>query len=259
MGEDMHGLILFLSLFIVVFFVFNSSCISKEVPVTETYYETEYRTEYKTETHTTTEDVVVKTTDGKTYIYPILKWQTGLYLSRVGSGIGMSYYYGYEISTAEHSTIKVKVSVSQGALKQTGGIVVYDLTGIGQIPNAPATDQMGTYKDGVYIPPPVIQEWLDSFNSVLTNSTRALSYLDTNIGADHIVFDANGIKEFCILANTWNAQPISSVQLVWTDDVTEPRTMIKEKEVPYQVPYQVEKQRTVTQTKKVPFWEAIFQ
>jgi hypothetical protein len=251
----MRGLILFLILFIVSLLIVNISCISKEMPVTETYYETEYRTEYKTEIYTTTEDVVVKTTESKTYIYPILKWQTGLYFSRVGSGIGMSYYYGYEISAAEHSTIKVEVSISQSALKQTGGIGIYDLTGLGQIPNAPATTQMGTYKSGIYVPPPVIQEWLDRVNSVLTNSTRTLSYLDTKTGADRIVFDAKGIKEFCILANTWNAQPISSVQLVWADDIIEPRTVSKEKEVPYKVPYQVEKQRTVIQTKKIPFWE----
>jgi hypothetical protein len=244
-------------LFIVVIsLVFTVSCVDKEVPVTETYSETEYKTEYKMETYTTTEDVVVKTTEGKTYIEPILKWQTGLYLSRVGSGIGMSHYYGYEISTAEHPRVKIEVSVSQSALKQRGGIAVCDLTGLGQIPHVPESTDVGNYKSGVYVPPPIVQEWLDQVNSVLTNSARTLGYLDTNTGSDRIVFDANGIKEFCIIANTWIERPISGVQLVWADDVIEPRTVSKEREVPYQVPYQVEKQRTVMETKQVPFWEA---
>ena len=41
---------------------------------------------------------------------------------------------------------------------------------------------------------------------------------------------------------------IERVQLIWFDEVTKER----------QVPYQVEKQRTVIQTEKVPFWEVLF-
>jgi len=45
-----------------------------------------------------------------------------------------------------------------------------------------------------------------------------------------------------------NPWPIESMKLVWADEVTKK----------HEVPYEVEKQRTVIQTKKVPFWEAIF-
>jgi hypothetical protein len=75
---------------------------------------------------------------------------------------------------------------------------------------------------------------------------------------DEISFDTKGVKEFAILANTWNVHAIISVKLVWSDDIIEKRTVTKERQVPYEVPVQVEKQRTVMQTKKVPFWEAIF-
>jgi hypothetical protein len=40
----MGKLTLFTSMAVAVFIVFTISCVSKEVPVTETYYETESRT-----------------------------------------------------------------------------------------------------------------------------------------------------------------------------------------------------------------------
>jgi hypothetical protein len=47
----------------------------------------------------------------------------------------------------------------------------------------------------------------------------------------------------------WGGAPvIEKVQLIWSEEVTKER----------QVPYQVEKQRTVMTTEKVPFWGAIF-
>ena len=64
----------------------------------------------------------------------------------------------------------------------------------------------------------------------------------------YISFDANGINDFFILVNSFNVGCISRVELV----------SYEERQTPYQVPYQVEKQRTVMQTQKVPFWEAIF-
>ena len=45
----MRKLSLFFSSFVVIFLILAVSCVSKELPVTETYYKTEYRTEYKIE------------------------------------------------------------------------------------------------------------------------------------------------------------------------------------------------------------------
>jgi hypothetical protein len=251
----MGRLSLFLSIVIVISFAFSISCVSKQIPVTETYYVTENKIEYKTETYTTTENVVIKTTEGQMYLEPIQKWQTGIYLRRVGSGTGMSYYYGYDISTEQHSRVRVEINILQDALGRTGGIIVCDLTGFGQIPHAPETNRPGNLENGVYVPPPALQAWLDNLNSVLTDSARNLGYIDTNTGENNITFDAKEVKEFCIIANTWE-KSISGVKLTWADDVTEQRTVNKEREVPYQVPVQVKKQRTVMKTKKVPFWEA---
>ncbi len=76
-----------------------------------------------------------------------------------------------------------------------------------------------------------------------------------------ITFDSSKVKEFAIITRTkasYNPAlctgelppafrstiEVSNVQLLWTNEI--------------QTPYEVEKQRTVMQTKKVPFWEATF-
>jgi len=239
---------------VVISLVFTVSCVSKEVPVTETYYETEYKTEYKAETYTETEDVVVSTSEGKTFLNPVSQWQEGIYLKASGSGIWMTYYYGYEIDGNEHARSKVIIKASSAV---PGYMGVWDLTGVGQIHNKPGHlgGRIGTASGGLSLYHDE-QIWFDNLNAILTDSKRVLKFqpLDTSMGSE-ISFDAEGIKEFAILVNSLNKNALQSVKLVWPDDITEKRTVTKERQVPYQVPVQVEKQRTVIQTKKVPFWE----
>jgi hypothetical protein len=99
--------------------------------------------------------------------------------------------------------------------------------------------------------------WLNKFNYTVSRA-RLLGEVRTGVGMDdYIVFDADGIREFGIFATTWHAYSISSVRLTWVDEVIGKTTVTRERQVPYQVPYQVEKQRTVTKIQKVPVWEVI--
>lgn len=228
-----------------------TSCVTREVPAVETYYETEYRTEYKTETYTETVDAVVDSRQGKKYLNPQVKWHTDLIFPGF-EGSGGTYYYGYQLDSAEHSKTQVEIHISQGAQVQKGMVRVYDLTGIGQIPPRPTP-----FKDWYMGLSPEELNWLNSLNSTLSIA-RILGELRTGVGMDdYIVFEANGVMEFGIFATTWNAYAISSVRLTWVDEVIGKKTVTKERQVPYQVPYQVEKQRTVTKTQKVPIWEVI--
>jgi hypothetical protein len=300
-----------LGLFIVlaILFIFTVSCVSKEVPVTETYYETQY----KTESYTETVDAVVDTKEGETYIKPTTMWSAGFLSEKVGFN-----YYGFEPSTTQHSKSQIKVTFSGilGIQDLKGGILAYDLTGLHQIP-APPTQE--TWSKGA----PEIKAWFDNLlNPELTIDpkhklpiveTQAQGVIDRELltidddiqyirgtiqidsdpacrnwdtgqlthvgealglnaqpshfevsstgyvragdggGTTYIVFDTTGLTEFAIL-DTWYMYPISAFQLLWTDEVIEKKTVTKEK----QIPYQVEKQRTVMQTKKVPFWEVVF-
>jgi hypothetical protein len=226
-----------------------TSCVTREVPTIETYYETEYRTEYKTETYTETVDAVVDSRQGKTYLNPQVKWHTDIILSGF-DGSGGTYYYGYQLEPSGHSKTRVEIHISPGAQQQKGLVRVYDLTGIGQIPPRPTPFKPFWYE-------PEELNWLNNLNYTL-GSARTLGELRMGVGMDdYIVFDANGVMEFGIFATTWHGYSIASVKLIWVDEVIGKKTVTGERQVPYQVPYQVEKQRTVTKTEKVPFWEAI--
>ena len=225
------------------------SCVTVAVPEIETYYETEYRTEYKTETYTETVDAVVESQEGKKYIRPQIKWHTDVVVPGF-EGSGGTYYYGYQLDTSGHSRTQVAVHISPGAQQQKGMIRVYDLTGIGQIPPRPTP-----YKQFWYQPEEL--NWLSLLNYTLSTA-RVLGEVRTGAGMDdYIVFDANGVMEFGILATTWHSYAITSVKFTLVDEIIGQKTITREKQVPYQVPYQVEKQRTVYKTEKVPIWEAI--
>jgi Tfp pilus assembly protein PilP len=52
---------------IVISSLLATSCVTRQVPVVETYYETEYKTEYKTEPYTETVDAVISSKQGVSY------------------------------------------------------------------------------------------------------------------------------------------------------------------------------------------------
>jgi hypothetical protein len=247
----MRKLGMIFSVFMMAWLLLATSCVAREVPTVETYYETEYRTEYRTETYTETVDAVIESKQGKSYLSPRIKWHTDL-VAPGFEGSGGTYYYGYQLVPSGHSNAQVEIRISPGAQQQKGLVRVYDLTGIGQIPPRPTP-----FKDwytGLY---PEELDWLNKFNYLLSTA-RLLGEVRTGVGMDdYIVFDADGITEFGIFATTWHIYPISSVRLIWVDEVIGKTTVTKERQVPYQVPYQVEKQRTVTKIQKVPVWEVI--
>ena len=214
----------------------------------ETYSETAYKTEYRTEPYTETVNTVVSSKQGVTYLNVQTKWYTDV-LAPGFEGSGGTYYYDYVIESP-HSKNQVQINLSPNAQEQSGVIRAYDLSATGPIPPRPTP-----YKKFFYQPSEI--DWLNNLNTVLSTAPL-LGELQLGSGAaNQIVFDANNVREFGIFATTWDAYAIRSVQLIWTDEVTEPKTVTGERQVAYQVPYQVEKQRTVYKTETVPFWYAI--
>lgn len=112
---------------------------------------------------------------------------------------------------------------------------------------------------------PAFYEWLDRANSQL-GAANHLFYLKGSAGYKRaFVFDATGVKELAVIIATYSTSGKAlenwvkiDAKLTWTDKVTEVKTITKERQVPCQLPYQVEKQRVVIKTKKVPIWELIF-
>ena len=271
---------LFVSLVVAISLVFTVSCVSKEVPVTETYYETEYRTEYKTESYTTTEDVVVKTVEGSELLNTKVQWRSSwVYL--IGGESDLTCYYGYDISSQEHSRSHVQISLNLQPQLQKGIIYAVDLTDACydksiRYPEVLFGWLYSIIHKGCQLDQPTwkcapmgscmldareySRHWIDGFNSLVENSARVLVELSVDKATTEydIAFDAKGIKEFAVIIRVTPEVKPQMVKLAWSDDIIEKQTVTKERQTPYEVPVQVEKQRTVMQIKKVPFWEAIF-
>jgi hypothetical protein len=233
---------------IVIFLLLVTSCVTRQVPVVETYTETEYRTEYQTETYTETVNEVISSKEGTTYLSPRMKWYTNLLIPGF-EGQGGTYYYDYVV-TPSHSKNQVQITLSSNAQFDNGVVRVYNLTSFGPIPPQPTP-----FKQGFYQPYMSVIDWINNLNTVLS-AAPLLGQVQLGPGAPgQIVFDANGVIEFSVFATTWDAYAVQSVKLLWTDEVTGQKTVTGERQVPYQVPYQVEKQRTVYKTESVPFWQ----
>lgn len=241
--------------------VFTISCVSKEVPVTETYFETEYKTETYTEIgEKHEEDLQPVRAPWRGWFYFEGNDKTSNELNKLLLG---TFYRGYEISTV-HPQSQIRIILSQAASSNPWIMRVYDLTGVGQIPPPPergAGEGKTSYnfEKGVmeYISSPREQEFLANLNAVITDPKRVMLSTRWDLPPHLLSFvvNATGVKEFAIMTSSnveisfYDRQDlIGKVQLIWRDEVTKER----------QVPYQVEKQRTVIQTNKVPFWEVIF-
>ncbi len=307
----MKKLSLLLAMVMVTSLVFTVSCVSKEVPVTETYYETQYG-------------------EGVTDLTPQVEWHANLYgdsttmdaaVKECRSFTPLISYYGYEMSTDLRSASHVKVLYSYTGFERlfsNSYLYVHDLTGIGQIV-LPTNFEFGSPKpekyqktrswkgamvhreldDYNYIPTPQEQEWLENYHSIVGTSdlqwacppekarcllasfsfwsnTQDMCYVDpgytphsgglTDLGVAvlglvykyncSITFDTSKVKEFAIVTRT---MPASNIFCTAPPDYAFSTSMeISSVQLIRQVPYQVEKQRVVMQTKKVPFWEAIF-
>ncbi len=240
---------------LVLLLLITVSCVSKEYQVTETYTDTEYKTEYKTESYTETADVITDVS-GEDVFTPVLQWfDDSLPRGTITQISGSFLYLGYEIPAYESSEVKATFYTPVDC-----SIDAYDVSQVGQINKCPvAQGGRGVVKRPEY------SQWIIKVNSQIIGATH-LFYMKGYSGRiNSFTFDTTGVKELAIIISSYSATGGSierwiklDSKLTWTDKVTETKTVTKEREVPTQVPYQVEKQRTVTQTKNVPFWEQFF-
>jgi hypothetical protein len=251
----MKKLNLLATLSIIICLVPTASCVSKEMPVTETYYETEYRTE----SYTTTEDAVINIKEGVTDLVPTKQWWENWFIDidnyRITPyrGILTKYttkYYGYDLRQNQHSKSQIKITC-QPPVAIYGSLAIFDLSDTGQVSSyAMGQGEWGEEEqENIF---GTLRSWCAPENllntCVIGNKTGYVGY-----------FDSENIEQFAIVLSYMSLAAYASieppsVQLIWADQTIEKKTVTKER----QVPYQVERQRTVTQTKKVPFWEVIF-
>lgn len=259
-----------LGLFIVlaITLIFTASCVSKQVPVTKTYFETQYRTE-----EYSGNESVITTIQGEDDLKSDRYWNI--------EELGM-WYHSYELP--QHDASQLILDIPPKEPQNYGGMVicpprftvgVYDMTKVGYLSEWDMPVPKCTNYYDVDNPKHTWTEcnltederaafevWLDSVNSQLKSDLQ-LGGIDSLIlelkGTQPSHIDVTGIKTVAIVVRSVNSypglslrtDPISFVKLAWSDNITEEKIVTKQR----QIPYQVEKQRTVMQTKKVPFWE----
>ena len=231
---------------LMVLFIFAASCVSKEVPVTETYYETEYRTE----PYTTTEDVVIDKVCGDEILSTIIGSESEFtprpcIWSQASSGLAS--YYEYKIP--QHDISRIEVTLPEEMTPTGRSISIYDVSKAKQSHKWEDAREIGKLEGVTY---ELLQQFLVATHpeqrkelwQSMANPPRQLEFNSENI---------TNLAILCCFCND-STGPIQTVRLIWCDEITERKMVTKEK----QVPYEAEKQRTVMQTKKVPFWEGIF-
>jgi hypothetical protein len=257
----------------IVCLVLSVSCVSKEVPVTETYYETEYQQEPYTTTESY-EQVISHKGDNllsesdwtSTYILlnevsdRSIKWaivtvedQYPIVHSLAIQSSGKNHRIS--VSSLESGSKKLlSVTVQNG--RSSEGIKL----GFKPKPLPPFnyTTEM-IYNCQRAFPFMSINDCEEAIKSNITGGAAqqfgfaGIGETVYNVGSVDFLFDDLFNTRGWALISITNIGPYS-VDYVWDEVQVETKEVTKYRDIPVQV----EKQRTVTETKKVPFWEAVF-
>ena len=260
-------LILLFSFVIIISLVLSVSCVNKEVPVTETYYETEYRQE----PYTTTEsyenkishkgdNLLSQSNGGWTYILlnrasnRSINWAVVTALSEYPAVRSLPIQPSGENQRISVSLIKMDsnklLSCSMANNRSPEGIK------LGFKPKALPPDYSERISDCKRYYPFMTHD--DCVEAVTGGASSSFDFME---GGRAILRAYSADFSFDELFNTsgWELIHIMSgssysVDYMWDEVQIETREVTKYNNVPVQV----QKQRTVMQIKKVPFWEAIF-
>jgi hypothetical protein len=269
---------------------FASSCISKEYPVTSNYAETAYRNESITETYTENETTVDSITDSYE-LQPFCTW----YSQNIAfNGQTNFRYLAYDIpQSPPYDDLRLKVSIWKQLQYEAASIRILDMTKGGQLttpdPAIYGDTSLGQIKwtwitastSGTTVTSSSSSDgtsgestsfniggasttWLDMAN-IQINQAKFLGGR-TNIWSrpeNPQVFELDAGKAqkigiiICGPQNQWNAQV--TMEGTFTRNAVSYKTVVKERQVAKQVPYEVQKQKTIYQARQVPFWEIFSQ
>ena len=216
-------------------------CVNKTFPVTETYSETGYKTEYRTETVTETEKEIYRS--GEEVINAYGWYNTGSTSGQWGSMCVTHpfWYFGYSIPV--HSITSVEIT----SYSPFPDIVACDMGRIEEFARigADPEDQEIRFCD-----------WLDEYNNKYSSSRLTGKYSTTS-DRTLLKIDTSGTRWLSVVVQGNSGgeyATFTTAVLRWAD--TRDKEVKRDQTVEVQVPVMVEKQRTVNQTRSVPFWAA---
>jgi hypothetical protein len=271
------------------------SCISRQYPVTSVYEETAYRSESVSETYMENE-IKVETVSGQYELTPFYSWYSQNIAFSGKTNVWYLAYDIPQ--TPPYDNVRLKVSVWKQLQYEAASISVLDETKGGHLSTpAPAvsgdsgegkvkwtwltsaspgtpmasssgsssgsgTDSGSESSTSVMIGG-VSDSWLDAANIQLNQALflGGRNYLWSK-QEDPQVLELNAGRAqkigaiICGPQNSWNAK--ISVTATWSSNITSYRPVTKERKIEKQVPYTVQKQKTVYETRQVPFWEVVF-
>jgi hypothetical protein len=244
----------FLLLLILVCPLFFIACVSKEYPVTQNYKETQYKTEITTESYTENQ-TTVSIESGEYALIPYFNWSTANF-----------YYYGYEIPDwPPCDNISLRLSMWSQLQHEPVTLRVFDMSKTGQIPfpePISANEASSQSPTWYIITGTASAQWLRLANTMINQAKflGATSYLwSQSVDPQILVLKAGKPSSIAIIItgaqNKWNCRV--SLDAIWSRINVNYQPVTKEKQVSKQVPFEVERQRTVYQVKQVPFWNIV--
>lgn len=269
-----------------------ASCVSRQYPVTSTYEEKAYRTEYVNETYTENE-TTIKTLSGQYELPPFYSWYSQ-YIAFSGKDNFWYTAYDVPESPP-YDNIRLKISIWKQPQYESATISVLDMTrgghlstpapaipgdsGTGQVAwkwitgissGRPTTFSSGTGSgsssdsssdSGMSVTVGGVSDsWLDAANMQINQALflGGRNYLWSK-QENPQVFELNAGRAqkigviLCGPENGWNTRV--TVSATWSQTITSYRPVTRERQVEKQVPYTVQKQKTIYETRQVPFWE----
>lgn len=266
----------------------SASCMARQYPVTSTYEETAYRTEYVSETYTENE-TVVETRSGQFELPLYYSW----YSQNIAfSGKTNVWYLAYDVpQEPPYDNLRLKVSIWKQPQYEAASVSLLDMTrgghlstpapavtgdsGKGQVKwtwitslsqgtttttSSDSTDSESEVSTSVTTGG-VSDSWVDAANIQLNQALflGGRNYLWSK-QEDPQIFELNagGAQKIgaviCGPQNSWNAR--ITVAATWSHNDISYRPVTRERKVEKQVPYTLQKQKTVYETRQAPFWEA---
>jgi hypothetical protein len=237
-----------------------ASCVAEQYLETENYTVIENVTEYRTETYNAVESVSNPVCDSER-LDKAAGWYTSYYI--VNNAFQNIYYFDYDMGSAVHDKIDLKLIFPRQLQGEYGQVNVYDLTGVGHIEAPPSVGIIQFNWISNYRELEKLQQWANSFNAKIA-AAKLLSSQPYQTTADstgpEIEINTAGARLVGVVINGpkyfWNVD--LTARLVYCDNHQETKTVVKERQVPYQVPTETTKERQVTKTHLVPFWKALF-
>jgi hypothetical protein len=266
----------------------SASCVTRQYPVTSTYEETAYRTEYVSETYTENE-TTVETQSGHYDLPVYYSW----YSQNIAfSGKTNVWYLAYDVpQEPPYDNLRLKVSIWKQPQYEAASVSLLDMTrgghlstpapavtgdsGKGQVKwtwitslsqgtttttSSDSTDSESEVSTSVTTGG-VSDSWVDAANIQLNQALflGGRNYLWSKQEDPQIFeLDAGGAQKIgaiiCGPQNSWNAR--ITVAATWSHNDISYRPVTRERKVEKQVPYTVQKQKTVYETRQAPFWEA---